>query len=173
MMLVSFRIRSNNYCSAYFCSLLFFLANKSISVLDVVHMAFEFRVTDFEGHIFAKVLLIIIHIHSATLKKQPQLSSTFVLQMIVLTEFFVKVEHTRREELFVDSLNVFKVELELAIQFSFFYGRCTYTADCLVHEWLELVFEIIFEKLLSMCSGFEDFLFKVVHVQVIDNIGRG
>lgn len=42
MMLILFRVRACNYSPAHFGSFGLFLADKSIGVLDVVHVALEF-----------------------------------------------------------------------------------------------------------------------------------
>jgi hypothetical protein len=78
-------------------------------VLNVVHVAFKFGVANFEGQKFAKVLFVVADVHSTTLEKEPELSSSFMLQVIVFLEFSVEMKHTGRKIFFTDSIDVLKI----------------------------------------------------------------
>ncbi len=158
MMLISFGLCSANDSSANFGSFLLFFSHKSIGMLNVIHVTFKFRITHFETQIFAKILFVIINIHTTTFEKQPQLSSAFVFQVIILFQFFVQVKHTRRKIFSIDCFDVFKVQFELTVKLSLFDSSICDTVNGLVHKGFQLVLNIIFQQSFSLNSSFEYFL---------------
>lgn len=99
VMLVLFGRRSSDDISAIFGPLRLFLTNKSISVVDVVHMALEIRVRNLRHEVLPKILFVVLGVHAASLEEEPQLTTPLVLEMVKLLQFLVEVHHARREEL--------------------------------------------------------------------------
>lgn len=115
VMFVFFGSRSGDDVSADFWSFWLFFADQTVGMLNVIHMTFHFWGWNFTRQVFAEIGLIIAGIHTASFEKQPELSSSFVLEMVILFESLVEVEHAGREEFFPDSFYIFDVEFELAI----------------------------------------------------------
>ncbi len=141
-------------------------------MLNVVHMTFKFRVANFERQKFAKVLFVVVDVHSAALEKEPKLSSPLVFQVVVFLQLSVEMKHAGREIFFADGINVFKIQLEFTVKFGLIDGRSGDTVDGLVHERFELIFDIIFKDFLSLDSDFHQFFFQEIEVQVFDNVDR-
>lgn len=70
----------------------------------------------------------------------------------------------------MDCINVFEIELKLAIKFSFLNGACANTTDGLVHKGFELVLNIIFQQPFSLRPHLEYSLSEIVCVQRHNNI---
>jgi len=98
-MLVLFGRRSSDDISAIFGPFGLFLTNKSISVVDVIHMALEIRVRNLRHEVLPKILFVVLGVHAASLEEEPQLTTPLVLEMVKLLQFLVEVHHARREEL--------------------------------------------------------------------------
>jgi hypothetical protein len=99
VMLVLFGRRSSDDISAIFGPFGLFLTNKSISVVDVIHMALEIRVRNLRHEVLPKILFVVLGVHAASLEEEPQLTTPLVLEMVKLLQFLVEVHHARREEL--------------------------------------------------------------------------
>ncbi len=123
-------------------------------MLNVVHVAFKFGVANFEGQKFAKILFVVVNVHSTTLEKEPELSSSFVFQVIVFLEFSVEMKHAGREIFFTDCIDILKIQFEFTVELRLIDGCSGDTVNGLVHERFELIFYIIFKKLLSLGSDF-------------------
>lgn len=80
------------------------------------------------------------------------------------------MKHTRREKLFVDSLNVFQVKFKFTIKLSLFNGCCVYTVNGFIHERFQLIFNIVLEQLLCLNSNFHQLFFEIIHVQRLYDI---
>ena len=122
MVLVPLRLWTSYDRPAHFGSFRLLLTNQTICVLNVVHMTFKIRITHFKGQILAKVLFVVIYIHSTALEEKPQLSSALMLQVIILLEFSVELEHAWREILFVDCLKIFEIEFKFTVELSLLNG---------------------------------------------------
>lgn len=99
VMLVLFGCRSSDDISAIFRSLRLFFTNKSIGVVDVIHMALEIRVRNLRHEVLPKILFVILGVHAASLEEKPQLTTSLVFEMVKLLQFLIEVHHARREEL--------------------------------------------------------------------------
>lgn len=81
------------------------------------------------------------------------------------------MEHARWEELFPNSFDVFQIKFELTVQWRLLYSGSAYTIDSLIHEWLELIFHVIFQQFLCLASSLKQSFSQVVTVQVDNNVG--
>jgi hypothetical protein len=91
-----------------------FLADESVGVVDVVHVALEVGDGDLAHKVLAEVLLVVVRVHAAALEEEPQLSAALMLEVVELLEAGVEVHHAGREEALPQGVHVLEGEFELA-----------------------------------------------------------
>jgi hypothetical protein len=78
VMLIFFRSWPCYNIPTIFRSLRLFLANQTISVLNIIHMWFQIRSRYFWHKMLSEILFIILRIHPTSFQKEPKLPSSFV-----------------------------------------------------------------------------------------------
>ena len=107
MMFLFFGGRSSDNVSAVLGSFGLTFSYKTIGVFNIVHVRFEIGCWYFANKRSVKELFVVMDVHAASFEEEPQLTSPFMFQMVVLFEFCGEVEHTGREKSFPKALYIF------------------------------------------------------------------
>jgi len=57
--------------------------------------------------------------------------------MFILSELSVQIQHTRREIILLNCLNIFYIKFKFTVKFTLLNSGCTDTANSLIHERFE------------------------------------
>ena len=121
----------------------------------------------------SEVFHVVADFHAAALQKQPQLSTSLMLEMVSLFEPLVELLHARREKLLPQSFNIFEVKLELVVDDSLIEVARIERIQSLADEAAHLVFDIVIEHLDNGDSHLLELTSKRIRIQILYEVYHG